>query len=266
MRLQELIETTEEDRGLISLSSSIADALRQYEGDSEETSPDYDPDYDPEIYGDRGEIDEPITVGRIGDFLDTPFEVLNNITIELQSNFGLRKRKSNVNTPDRGPLTGIIKGMWDGNTSSIVLNKDYIGTNSIRSTIAHELRHALDDYKSEFQANKEKGRYSIPKKKEHRKAKDEDDMTPYHAEPGEINSRFIQVLHDLVPVIKRAVKLPPENVNSSIMNAFKKSLEDHNIAYLFPEKERSRDYKRLIKRAMDFIQKELAHVQSTQTK
>ncbi len=266
MRLQELflIETTEEDRGLISLSSAIADHLKTVDIDSEENAPDYDDEYDPDLDGDRGERDEPIVLGKIGDFFDTPFEVLNNVTLELQSGFGLKVRDGKVNSK---PAGSVIKGMWDGNNGTLVLNKDYVGTKSIKSTIAHELRHALDDYKSNGEAFKTGGRYVTPKKKEHRKSTNDPYFgnVAYLAEPAEINARFVQVLHDLVPIIQRSVKLPGANGKASIESGLKKSLEDNRIADLFPEKTKSKSYQRLIKRAYDFINKELAHVQSQKT-
>lgn len=263
MRLQELFETTEEDRGLISLSSAIADYLKTVDVDSDENAPEYDPDddYDPEMDGDRGESDEPMPIGKIGDLFNTPFEILNNVTLELQSNYGIKRRDGR--TPDKSPTGTIIKGMWDGNNATLVLNKDYVGTKSIKSTIGHELRHALDDYKSGGEAFKQDGRYITPKKKSQRKPTNDPYFgnIAYLAEPAEINARFLEVLHDLVPIIQRSIKLPGNNGKSSIENGLAKALQDHRIEELFPEKTKSKDYKRLVKRAYDFIQKELAHVQ-----
>ncbi len=262
MRLQELFETTEEDRGLISLASAIADYLKTVEVDSEENAPEYsDDEYDSDFDDERGERDEPIILGKIGDLFDTPFEVLNKVTLELQSGHGLKVRDGRVND---GPNGSVIKGMWDGNNGTLVLNKDYIGTKSIKSTIAHELRHGLDDYKSGGEAFKTGGRYVTPKKKEHRKPTNDPYFgnVAYLAEPAEINARFVQVLNDLVPIIQRSVKLPGNNGKASIESGLKKAFEDNRIADLFPEKAKSKDYQRLVKRAYDFINKELAHVQS----
>ncbi len=260
MRLQELLETTEEDRGLISLSSAISDYLKTVDVDSEENAPEYDDEYDSDFDDDRGERDEPIILGKIGDLFDTPFEVLNKVTLELQSGFGLKARDGRSND---GPTGSIIKGLWDGNNGTLVLNKDYVGTKSIKSTIAHELRHALDDYKSNGEAFKIGGRYVTPKKKEHRKPTNDPYFgnVAYLAEPAEINARFVQVLHDLVPVIQRSVKLPGDNGKRSIESGLNKLFQDHKIADLFPEKTKSKAYQRLVKRAHDFINKELAHVQ-----
>jgi hypothetical protein len=40
----------------------------------------------------------------------------------------------------------------------------------------------------------------------------------------------------------------------------KRLLSAYDISTLFPEREKSKDYKRLIKRAVDFIQKEISYV------
>jgi len=147
--------------------------------------------------------------------------------------------------------------VWDGKNDVIILNKEYLTSNVMKSTITHELRHALDDYKSNFKANKSNSRYVIPKKKIHRNSNLE-----YLAEPAEINARFLQVLHYMIPVINRSVKLPADQGNKLINNAFKKALGFYRILELFPEKEKSKDYKRLIKRGIDFIKKELDYAKT----
>ena len=159
---------------------------------------------------------------------------------------------------------GEVLGIWYNHNSSIILNKDYLTSNKMKTSIVHELRHALDDYKSNFEANKRDGRYSIPKKKEHRVKKHRDDDTPYIAQPAEINARFAQVLHGMVEPIRRAVKLDPEDANKLILGNLNKLLSSHRIIELFPEGLQSKDYKRLIKRAVAFIEKEVEHAKSIQ--
>ena len=129
--------------------------------------------------------------------------------------------------------------------------------------MAHELRHALDDYKSEKKASVSNS-YSTPKKKEYRKEYND----PYYgnisylAEPAEINARFLQVLDQLTTTIRQSVKLYPNDPKPAIMKEFKNILAYYHISDLFPEKELSKDYKRLMKRAMDYIEKELAYLQN----
>jgi len=268
MRLQELflVETTEEDRALISLSSAIYNYIQKYEEESVE--PEYDGDDFDDEYDD---FDSPkdekvIMVGNIGSLFNTPIDILNPITIELQSSYGIRERLDKEDGSDvtKGP-TGEVLGIWYGANSTMVLNKDYLTSNAMKTTITHELRHALDDYKSNFQANKIGGRYSIPRNKAYRDAPKHPELgnVKYLAEPAEINARFLQVLHAMVPIIRRAAALEPNRVRPAIMSSLQKHLEARKISSLFPEKEKSKDYKRLMKRAMDFIEKELKYVQSS---
>jgi hypothetical protein len=219
-----LLETSEEDRAIISLSSSIYNYIQQYSHNT----------------------DKHITVGKIGDIFNTPLEILNSVQIILLSNNEI------IDMIGEAGATGI----WSGANDVIYLNKDYLTSNVMKSTVSHELRHALDDYKSNFKANKKDSRYVIPKNKNYRKSDLE-----YLAEPAEINARFLQVLHYMVSVIKRAANLSKEQQILIIDSSFKKALQFYRILELFPEKEKSRDYKRLIKRGIDFIQKELSYEQ-----
>ena len=241
MRLQELflVETTEEDRAIISLSSAIYNHARKYI--------DYiDPNND-----------EPVEIGTIGDIVDTPLEYANNIKIELQSSEGIKDRlEKGGSTVDRDKTT---LGVWDNGT--IVLNADHLSNERIKSTIGHELRHALDDFKSGGITGYE-NRYNVPKKKEHRKKDEYGPNYPYLAKPSEINARFNQVLTALTDVIADQSDLPSDQLFDYAIKRLKLSFRHHKIAMLFPEKEQSKDYKQLVKRAVDFIQKEIKHVKS----
>jgi hypothetical protein len=246
MRLQELFETTEEDRALISLSSAIYDKIKPYIGNTN---------------------DEVIHIGKVGDIFDTPITALNNISVDIQSGEDYLNRSTDTNA---GETTGRQSmAFWDSDTDTIVLNSDFIGTERTKTTITHELRHALDDIKSGgFPAspknkNPEKfNKYLTPKKKEHRK-NDPYSTTQYRAQPAEINARFTEVLHklaDLVP--KRYNTVEPKLLRRQLMHDFSNLLLKYEIADLFPEKTASRDYKRLVKRAYDFIQKEMSHIEA----
>jgi predicted secreted protein len=264
MRLVELflVETTEEDRAIISLASSIYDYIQQFDDVSTEPE-DFDPDFDDDEFAEKDE--KIITLGRIGDLFDTPLDILNTVTLELQSSYGIKERLKKEEEPGQ-ESKGEVLGIWYNHNSTIVLNKDYLTSNKMKTSIVHELRHALDDYKSDFKANQQERRYTTPRKKEHRVKKHENDDTPYIAEPAEINARFVQVLHGLVDPIKRAVKLDPEDANKLILGTLNKLLSFHRIEELFPERTQSKSYKRLVKRAVDFIEKEIQHAKSTQPK
>ena len=251
MRLQELFETTEEDRALISLSSAIYAKLQPYIG----TDIDYD-DEDQEL----------VSIGRIGELFDTSIAGLDPIGIEIQGGEPFLRRADNVASSDKIKISKNILAFWEDRTKSIVLNADYLGTDRMRTTITHELRHALDELKSDSfppsPMNKDPEnihRYFTPKKKEHRKD-DPYSTVQYRAQPAEINARFVEILDVLsTRIIPRAIKSSPDQVRPKVLNDLKHLLVKYEIEDLFPERTQSRDYKRLIKRAIDFIDKELAH-------
>jgi hypothetical protein len=247
MRLVELFlnETTEEDRAIISLSEPIYSFLQKYA--------DQDLDWD-------DENSETLYVGKIGQFLNTPFEGIDDIKITIMSDSALldRIRKENPKARD-APA-----GLWDANTKTIIFNSDYLSTDFMKSTIAHELRHMLDDIKSEFRVAASK-RYSTPRNKEYRKTKN-DPYAPdmqYLAQPAEINARFVQVLNSLVPKIKRLSSLPKLTARDRLHKMLRYEMDVHDVAGMFKDKNNSSDYKRLLKRGADFIDKELDHVQQS---
>ena len=252
MKLLELFitETTEEDRAILSLSSTIYNHIQKYTDyvDPKDTSP--------------------LDVGRIDDFCSTPLEDLSVIDIQLLHGPTLRAKVKNDSGEKEDDVEvdhsgKVILGAWYPNIATIYINADYITSNAIKSTIAHELRHALDDLKSSGQASKDNGKYRTPKKKEHRK-KDPyaDENYPYIAQPAEINARFIQVLHAVTNQISRGSHLPSDQLWTRAMTSLKHSMQVNKISKLFPEKEASPEYKRLIKRAADYIQKEIAYQKS----
>lgn len=256
MKLIELFinETTEEDRAIISLARPLYNLIVDKYADV------------------QVEDGKPVTVGKIEDLVDTPLEILNSVKISLYSNQDLLDKFSvegDSEDQDQEPdekKTRIIKGFWDPETNEVGLNADYLTYAAIRSTLAHELRHALDDHKSEFRAN-QSNRYRTPKNKEHRKDYSADPYatslqkkTPYLAQPGEINARFAQVMAAIMARMEIHVKKGQHTQlrDKALRNLFD-LLDKKNIAYLFPEKEKSKDYKRLIKRAVDMIDKEIAY-------
>jgi len=264
MKLFELFinETAEEDRAIISLADAVYKYLQRYADDDDtDDEPDYYGDEDDDLY-DVPKDDKVTTVGRIGDLFNTPLLAAEHVTLELQSSYGISERLRKESTDDvaKGPR-GEVLGLWYGENSTLVLNRDYLVSNTIKSTIAHELRHAVDDFKSNKQANKAGGRYSIPKNKSYRNVTNDPHLgnLSYLAQPAEINARFVQVLHAMVPVIGRAAKLEPQQADQLINQTLKKAMASYRIADLFPEKEKSKDYKRLMKRAVDFIEKEKSH-------
>lgn len=250
MRLVELFlrETSDEDRALISLSSAIYKYVQRFS--SEEDNYDNADDAESQI----------LRIGKIGQLFDTPVEALRGVNLELMPDDAIANRLKKEVTDDsviRHPSTNDLLGIWMGDSRSIVLNSDYLSTNYLKTAITHELRHALDDIKSGFKAAGSDS-YSTPKNKAHRTDPD----TKYIAEPAEINARFLEVLHNMVPAIKRYVKLTHTNARNFAIEELYKQFDRHRIAELFPERTESRDYRRLMRRAVEFIDKEIKHQKS----
>jgi hypothetical protein len=265
MKLLEIFikETTEEDRAIVSLSSAISKYIQKYETIDDDGDSWKDHDYDDQLDFSEISSDAPIKLGTIGSLFNTPLTGLNNVKLELQSDYAIRHRlKKSTGEKIKKPDEGVIFGLWYPSSDTLVLNKDFIGSNKLKTVISHELRHALDDYKSDYKANKEKGRYSRPKKKHHRKKYHDGPNYPYLAQPAEINARFIEALHLVTNSLTRASKSPNIDLIEYGIKELKKYLKDRHIEELFPEKEKSKDYKRLIKRAIDYIYKEAEYLKS----
>lgn len=238
MRLQELFETTEEDRALISLSSAIYNKIKPYAGGDESF----------------------VYLGKIGKLFDTSIPALNDISIGVEG--GNKFMNHSVGYDDTINIEGQqTYAFWDEDDRLIVFNKDLLDTNRMKTTITHELRHVLDSVKSNFYPGDAKT-YFTPKKKEHRK-NDPYSAVQYMAQPAEINARFVEILDILSKRIPQWYnKLPSEQIKHQLSTDFKNLLNKYEIADLFPEKTKSPDYKRLYKRAYDFMQKEMTHVES----
>jgi hypothetical protein len=241
MRLQELFltETTVEDRLIISLSSAIYKIVSPYGS--------IDPEYD----NPDDEAAGLLYLGKIKDLVPRCPPEFGQINIQLQTSEKIsnRSRGSNADSPARE-----IYGVWDNSINGIVLNIDHISSRTMQTIISHELRHALDDIKSEYKANNS-SHYSTPRNPIHRKGKD----TRYLAEPAEINARFVEVMHELMGVIRRLRRTAePDQVRPRAMRELDKLLKTYDISDLFPEKTKSKSYQRLIKRSLAFIDNELS--------
>ena len=240
MRLQELLETAEEDRALISLASVIYEKIKAHSGSDRDL----------------------INLGKIRDLADTPLISLNDISIDVMGGEAFLRRLHDV--PPEDVLKQDLKtavAFWDEDADAAVFNRDFLDTERMRTTVTHELRHALDSIKS----NKFPGdakRYFTPKSKEHRKD-DPYSTTQYRAQPAEINARFTEVLHQLSVIIPKRYKLvEPQLLKRQLTRDFNNLLLKYEIADLFPERTASPAYKRLVKRAYDFMQKEMAYIES----
>jgi hypothetical protein len=160
----------------------------------------------------------------------------------------------------------VTSGVWDPNTDTIWINSERLSDLRLKviRLISHELRHALDDMKSDYRAS-ESDRYDTPKNPAYRNIKKD----PYYgnlsylAKPSEINARFVEVLTLLSRTIARDfIQTGTRGLRDKAISDLYRFLETKKILNLFPEKEKSADYKRLLKRAVDFIDKEIAYLGS----
>ena len=239
MRIHELlVETAEDDRAIISLAGVIYDYLQQYA----DTELDYD---------ETGVIH----IGRIGDLFDTPIAELDRVRLEISSDeaiVDLALRLHGKATPSDSHF-----GQWDPMEKAISLNADYLSSNRMRNVIAHELRHAMDDAKSLNRAN-QSTRYRTARSPTHQADAD----GSYQAQPAEINARFVEALNMLVPVITKLSTMDAASFRTRMTANLNRAFELKDIADYYPEKTASPHYRRLLQRAWDFINKELAHIKS----
>ena len=240
MRLQELFETADEDRALISLSSAIYDKITPYI---------------------NSDSDELVSIGKIGDILDTPLQAVNDVSVELMGGDAFLERAMGPGD-DAAMYEGKeLLAFYEEDTRTVVLNTEFLGRHRMKTSITHELRHALDEIKSGSYPGDAK-RYFTPKKKEHRKD-DPYSTTKYRAQPAEINARFVEVLDILSKRIpKWYAAIDGKDIKKQLSIDFKNLLVKFEIADLFPEKTQSKDYQRLVKRAYEFMQKEIDHTES----
>jgi hypothetical protein len=222
-----IVETAEEDRAIISLADAMWDHLQAYKN---ATRSGY--------------------VGTIDDLVDTPLVALTNLRVLLADNETMEELNKDSNASH---VSGDkLWGMWDPEQNTVVLNLTKITEKSLKRTIAHELRHALDDVKSKYAAgSSEKYNRPINKDTEH----DE-----YRSKGSEINARFAEVLHTMTIYIAKAKAGNIPNPREYIMDKFHTMMDQKHIYQYFPEKEKSKAYKQLLKRATNFIEKEIAHV------
>lgn len=247
MRLHELflVETTAEDKELITLSSAIYAAIRPFFGpDAKYNKP-----------------NEVALVGTIADFNTTSLTGLNDIKIEVQASDPFLQRSKDDFDTDDNILGKQIHAFWEEDTRTIVFNQDHIGTNRMKTTVTHELRHALDDVKSGSYPGDAQG-YFTPRKKEHRKD-DPYSTIQYRASPAEINARFVEILDVMSKRIPQWYrKLDSAEIKPQLTKDFNNLLRKFEIEDIFPERTKSPDYKRLVKRAYDFMQKEMTQIET----
>lgn len=221
--MQFLVETAEEDRAIISLSTVLFKIASQH-------------------------ADQSVNLGPIGELVNTPLTAVNDISIVMVPGDEMSSLYARLFDVDEGSDT--TSGIWVPEENSIYINSSLFGTNKLKATITHELRHALDDMKSGYKASEAYGYNVAPT------GKDE-----YKGQPAEINARFAEVMHYLTGYIAKQDQQGTLNRDDVVRRLYE-LMGSKQISTMFPEKTQSKAYKRLLKRAMDFVTKEMAYRQS----
>jgi hypothetical protein len=237
MRLQHIFETVQEDRAIVSLAIAIGSMINQR----------YAADW----------VKNPITLGKIGDLFNTSLIAAEDINLVLINDDDLHdvavdQQLTTKESSDR------YRAIWVPDNNTIYLNSNLKGTSGIAKAAAHELRHALDTFKSDGWSDIP-GKYSSPRKTKSIKPIIDrgDAKLIYNARRDEINARFLEALHELTAIIHQRVRTQEPDVYEKIMQDFEDILVRENILQIFPEKTNSADYKRLIKRASEYVRLEI---------
>lgn len=223
-----LTETTDEDRALSSLAKTLFTVVTRFSS----TNP-------------KGGV-----VGRIGKIVDTPIVALNNIKIKVLPNVKFY-RELGEDLPPEGKAPA--SGFWDPNTDTIVLNMHYANSLRWHKTIVHELRHALDDVKSEYRAS-DKNRYS-----QHRDG--------YLHTPMEIHARYLAGVHMALQRLKRMYNAgdSKQQVLASLPGIINDVLDTNQITRVLPGRYKTPAYKRLASRAYQLLSTEVNHIYRNST-
>ena len=223
-----LTETTDEDRALSSLAKTLFTVVTRFSS----TNP-------------KGGV-----VGRIGKIVDTPLVALSKIKIKVLPNTKFY-RELGEDLPPEGKAPA--SGFWDPNTDTIVLNMYYENSLRWHKTIVHEMRHALDDVKSEYRAS-DKNRYS-----QHRDG--------YLHTPMEIHARYLAGVHMALQRLKRMYNAgdSKQQVLASLPGIINDVLDANQITRVLPGRYNDPAYKRLASRAYQLLSTEVNHIYRNST-
>lgn len=240
---QYLIETAGEDRSLVMISKIISEYLE-----------------DKKSYF-RSKIKKSIYDNKytsIGSIEKLIYRVSpsnsSNILSNLPDNFGSVK----LSLKELKDTDGSYEGQWAPDYNTIYLHTDYIISNPVdtyklRTYLMHELRHALDDHKKKGEPNK----YVNARASNVDSIDKSEDFIKYQNSPSEINARYGQAIASIDSQLDSAFwkegVYDSKSIYALVLSKFKK----YHIAYLFPEKTESKEYKRLVRRAVDYIQQRL---------
>lgn len=241
MRFKEyLVETVIEEKSIIKISNIISNYLNSNEKRITR-----------EIYKDKnkwtwvGRKD----IGKIKDILRKTIsvsEINNLLNIFSEKFFNIKILvKDKIDNDD-------TIGEWNSDYNLITLKLSLLTQrDELRSFLVHELRHALDTFKG---ASNPESLYWSPRNKTNI-TNDEHEL--YQNSRSEINARFSQALDSINKQLNSPFWEEGVYNTKSIQSLVNAKFKSYDIAYLFPEKTESKEYKRLVKRAVEYIQHRL---------
>ncbi len=240
---QYLIETAGEDRSLVMISKIISEYLE-----------------DKKSYF-RSKIKKSIydtkftSIGTIEKLINRTASIdAENILGNLPKNFGSIKLVMKELKDADGPY----EGLWEERYNTIYLNTiplqlTPVDTYKIRTYMMHELRHALDSYKTKGTPDKYNNARDVPAQL----SDQQEWFVRYQNSPSEINARYGQAIASIDSQLDRAFWKEGVYDSKSIYALVLAKFKKYQIAYLFPEKTESKEFKRLVSRAVDYIQQRL---------
>ena len=223
MRLQEiLLETTEEDRRISTLAAQLRKRVMAFVAGKP-----------------RGGI-----IGKLAELVKgTNLESMAGVTLQVLPNSMFYK---SLGDPERDPKAGSVHGFWDPDRNRIVLNLRHVQALSLSKTIAHELRHALDDIKSDYRASDPDNRYGKhPKGTLH--------------QPDEINARYAESMHIAILKIGKLARegWTKAELMSELPEIIKFAFDANLITHVMPNRYSDRAYRHLASRAYRLLSAEV---------
>lgn len=223
MRIQEIIlETTEDDRSISTLAARLRKRVIAFAADKP-----------------RGGV-----IGKLAELVNgTPLESMAGVTLQVLPNSLFYK---SLGDPEKDPKAGSVHGFWDPDRNRIVLNLRHVQALSLSKTIAHELRHALDDIKSDYRASDPDNRYGK-----------HPEGSLY--QPDEINARYAESMHIAILKIGKLARegWTKTELMSELPEIIEFAFKANLITHVMPTRYSDRAYRHLVSRAYRLLSAEI---------
>lgn len=141
--------------------------------------------------------------------------------------------------PKTQGLTKAANAAYDPDTKTIIVPRT---DKDLTSELVHELRHALDDIKSS-------GKFLQGRQTTTPRSTSGDPRSEYLSLPLEINARFSQAIHSIINDLKGT-----NPSKKDILDAIRIEFFVQNITPFFPKKTEDPAYRRLLSRALSYLE------------